>query len=104
MLLDRARRQAFVAATAVKHQTIEEVRQHFVAALDIAGLVILLQEGLHILLTDRESRVGQMGDFHHPPIAEVEHVADAAQYVVVDHVVPIGLTEIAMLPRHANGD
>jgi hypothetical protein len=40
-----------------------------------------------------------MDDVDHLAVAEIEHVADGAQYVVVDHVVPMDLTEGAMVPR-----
>src|SRR5690606_25144137 len=74
-----------VAPAAMDHQPVEEVRQHRVAAFDVTVLVVLLQERFDIRFLDREIRVDQLGDLHHLAVAEVEHVADAAQYVVVDH-------------------
>ncbi|CEE55922.1 hypothetical protein XAC2852_120152 [Xanthomonas citri pv. citri] len=81
----RAWRLALVAAAEAQHQTVEETRQHRIGAGLEARLVFLLQPGLYLRLVERELGVGQVGDVHHLVVAEVEHVADAAQYIVVDH-------------------
>src|SRR4249919_1072557 len=86
----RSWRQALVLSAAVEDQSIEEMGEDPVAALDVGLVVVLLQEGLHVFLRDGEGGVRQFDDLHDPGVAEVEHVADAAQYVVVDHWVPCG--------------
>src|SRR5690606_14532409 len=72
-------------AAQVHDQPVQEMRQHGVAANQVAGFVLLQQEGAHIILLEDEGRIGQLGDLDHPVVAQVEHVADAAQDVVVDH-------------------
>src|SRR5690606_14514984 len=84
-LLHRPRRHALVPAAQVHDQPVQEMRQHGVAANQVAGFVLLQQEGAHIILLEDEGRIGQLGDLDHPVVAQVEHVADAAQDVVVDH-------------------
>jgi hypothetical protein len=61
------------------------MRQHAVAAFDVTRLAFLLQKCLHVRLLDREVRVDQRDEVDDLVVAEIEHVADAAQCVVVDH-------------------
>ena len=83
--LDRARRLAVVAAAEIHDQAVEEVRQDPVAACHRAGFAVPLQQGRDVGLVERELRVGQPGDLHDLGVAEVQHVADAAHHVIVDH-------------------
>src|SRR5690606_7548832 len=86
-LFHRTRWQPLVAATQVHDQAVQEVRQHRVAASQVAGVVLLEQEGAHLIDIESEVRIRQVRDLDHLAVGQVEHVADAAQNVVVDHVV-----------------
>ncbi|MCY1249780.1 hypothetical protein D9M72_633470 [compost metagenome] len=69
-------------------QTIEKMREDIVAARVEVRFVIALEEGDGILLVDLHS--AQASDVGDAGVADIEHVAHAAQYIVVDHRVFLG--------------
>lgn len=102
-LLDGARRHAVVATAQMDDEPIEKARKDRVAARDESLFILLGKESAHFVLVDGERRIGELDDVDHLRVAQVERVADTAQYVVVDHRNsmhgPIGLEDDSLGDR-----
>ncbi|MNO82547.1 hypothetical protein D3C76_738260 [compost metagenome] len=85
--LHRLGRAAVVLAATVNHQAIQKVRHDRVRAAHEAGLFFFLDVAGQGLGADLQAR--QLDDAHHLGIIELEHVAQAAQYIVVVHLTRI---------------
>ncbi|MCY1306642.1 hypothetical protein D9M68_849540 [compost metagenome] len=81
--LHRQQRTAFVSATTMDDQPVEKVGEDAVAAGPVTWGLFAFEEGDDIVPGDFQT--GQAGDVGDTGVADVEHVANAAQYVVVDH-------------------
>ena len=80
---DRLRWTALVLAALEDHQAIEEMRHDFVRAEHEAFFLVFLEIGQQVVLGDFHA--AELDDLDHLVVADVEHVAHAAQYVVVNH-------------------
>ena len=82
--LDRHWRTAFVLAALEDHQAIQEVRHHVVRATYKTFFFVFFQVGQYIFLGNFQAT--KLDDFDNLVVADVEHVAHAAQYVVMNHL------------------
>ncbi|MNR39093.1 hypothetical protein D3C85_1572640 [compost metagenome] len=80
---DRQRWAALVLATLEYHQAVEEVRHHQVRARRETFLFVFLQVADDVSLADFQA--AERDDVDDLGIVDIEHVAHAAQNIVVNH-------------------
>ena len=81
--LDRRGRRLFAFTTTVKNQAIQKIPHQHIRAGTIRGVVIFFQPRLNIRLGYLTFR--QRKNLHHSGIAQIKHVAHAAQNIVISH-------------------
>src|SRR4051794_22152128 len=85
-------------------QSVEKMRQHYIATGQVIGFAFLPQETTHSVAFDDERRIGQARDLDHFGFAQVEHVTEATQNVVVDHGSNVRSGNAASLTHRVRGD